>query len=122
MGMYPMLLDETCFFLAVDFNKGSWHADASAFLDACRLLGIPAALERSRSRNGAHVCRHLLHNTKLELKLPGADHSTYVAARVYKSASERLHEQAVANKERSSRIRARRYLSCQATKSKRTMF
>ena len=55
MGVYPMLLDETCFFLAVDFDKSSWHADASAFLDTCRLLGIPAALERSRSGNGAHV-------------------------------------------------------------------
>ena len=55
MGVYPMLLDETCFFLAVDFDKSAWRADASAFLDTCRLLDIPAALERSRSGNGAHV-------------------------------------------------------------------
>jgi len=55
MGLYPMLLDETCFFLAVDFDKSNWRADANAFLDTCRLLGIPAALERSRSGNGAHV-------------------------------------------------------------------
>jgi superfamily II DNA or RNA helicase/very-short-patch-repair endonuclease len=55
MGVYPMLLDETCLFLAVDFDNSSWRADASAFLDTCLLLGIPAALERSRSGNGAHV-------------------------------------------------------------------
>jgi len=55
MGVYPMLQDETCFFLAVDFDKSSWRADVGAFLDTCRLLGIPAALERSRSGDGAHV-------------------------------------------------------------------
>src|SRR5262252_5617511 len=49
MGVYPMLQDETCFFLAADFDKTNWCADASAFLETCRLLDIPAALERSRS-------------------------------------------------------------------------
>src|SRR5207302_7035441 len=37
MGVYPMLRDETCLFLAVDFDRGSWRADASAFLETCRL-------------------------------------------------------------------------------------
>jgi superfamily II DNA or RNA helicase/very-short-patch-repair endonuclease len=55
MGVYPMLQDETSFFLAVDFDKNSWRADASAFLETCHLLSIPAALERSRSGNGAHI-------------------------------------------------------------------
>ena len=54
-GVYPMLLDERCFFLAVDFDKGDWSADALAYLDTCARLQIPAALERSRSGNGAHV-------------------------------------------------------------------
>ncbi len=54
-GVYPLLLDETCFFLAVDFDKTGWHADAAAFLEACRHLNLPAALERSRSGRGAHV-------------------------------------------------------------------
>src|SRR5208283_5457070 len=31
MGVYPMLLDETCFFLAVDFDKAGWQKDAVAF-------------------------------------------------------------------------------------------
>ena len=54
-GVYLMLLDETCFFLAVDFDKAGWHEDATAFLEACRRLNLPAALERSRSGRGAHV-------------------------------------------------------------------
>jgi len=55
MGVYPMLLDETCFFLAADFDKAAWQEDAKAFLDSCRRLKLPAALERSRSENGAHI-------------------------------------------------------------------
>lgn len=55
VGVYPMLPDETCWFLAVDFDKASWMDDSSAFMEACEMLGVPAALERSRSGNGAHV-------------------------------------------------------------------
>ena len=54
-GVYPLLLDETCFFLAVDFDKANWQQDAAAFLDVCRRLGLPAALEQSRSGRGGHV-------------------------------------------------------------------
>jgi hypothetical protein len=54
-GAYPLLQDETCFFLAVDFDKTGWHDDAAAFLETCRHLNLPAALERSRSGRGAHV-------------------------------------------------------------------
>ncbi len=54
-GVYPMLLDEHCHFLAVDFDKGDWAADALAYLETCRRLGVPAALERSRSGAGGHV-------------------------------------------------------------------
>src|ERR1700741_1107457 len=46
-GVYPMLLDETCFFLAVDFDKQGWCNDAAAFLETGRGMGIPAVLERS---------------------------------------------------------------------------
>jgi hypothetical protein len=55
MGVYPMLRDETCHFLALDFDGDHWREDASAFLEMCRRLGVPAALERSRSGNGGHV-------------------------------------------------------------------
>lgn len=55
VGIYPMLLDETCHFLAVDFDGSSWADDALAFLETCREKEIPASLERSRSGNGGHV-------------------------------------------------------------------
>ena len=54
-GVYPMLQDETCFFLAADFDKRDWHQDAAAFIQTCRSIGLPAALERSRSGRGGHV-------------------------------------------------------------------
>ena len=34
-GMYPLLKDETCWFLAIDFDKATWTDDASAFLHVC---------------------------------------------------------------------------------------
>jgi superfamily II DNA or RNA helicase len=55
IGVYPLLNNETCWFLAVDFDKESWKEDVSAFLETCKKIKIPAALERSRSGNGGHV-------------------------------------------------------------------
>ena len=55
VGVYPLLPDDTCRFLAADFDKRTWRRDADAFLAACRSKRVPAALERSRSGNGAHV-------------------------------------------------------------------
>jgi hypothetical protein len=55
MGVYPMLADNTCSFLAADFDEGEWRRDAFAFRDSCERHGIPVAIERSRSGNGAHA-------------------------------------------------------------------
>ncbi len=55
MGVYPLLEDETCWFLAVDFDKRSWQEDVTAFVETCRSARIPVAIERSRSGNGAHA-------------------------------------------------------------------
>lgn len=55
MGVYPLLEDETCWFLAVDFDKSTWPEDVLAFVATCRQVGLPPAVERSRSGNGAHV-------------------------------------------------------------------
>lgn len=55
MGVYPLLEDETCWFLAADFDKSTWTSDVLAFVATCRQVGLPAAVERSRSGNGAHV-------------------------------------------------------------------
>jgi superfamily II DNA or RNA helicase len=54
-GVYPMLQDETCHFLAVDFDEADWQNDISVFRDICIELSIPFAVERSRSGNGGHV-------------------------------------------------------------------
>jgi hypothetical protein len=55
IGVYPLLPDETCWFLAVDFDKATWKEDADAFLKTCEVLNVPAVLERSRSGNGGHI-------------------------------------------------------------------
>ncbi len=55
VGVYPLLGDDCCNFLAADFDKSGWREDVQAFMQSCRELKIPAALEISRSGNGAHV-------------------------------------------------------------------
>jgi superfamily II DNA or RNA helicase len=55
VGVYPLLADDSCHFLAVDFDDADWRSDAGAFIQSCRDLGVPAALEISRSGNGAHA-------------------------------------------------------------------
>ena len=55
IGVYPLLEDDTCYFLAVDFDKSEWEKDSRAFIQSCLELDIPAALEISRSGKGAHV-------------------------------------------------------------------
>jgi superfamily II DNA or RNA helicase len=55
IGIYPLLPDDTCWFLAVDFDKAGWRRDAVTFLATCREFDVPAFIERSRSGNGAHV-------------------------------------------------------------------
>ncbi|GHT93259.1 DEAD/DEAH box helicase [Betaproteobacteria bacterium] len=55
VGVYPLLENDTCHFLAVDFDEAEWRDDARAFIQSCSELGVPAALEISRSGQGAHV-------------------------------------------------------------------
>ena len=55
VGAYPLLTDDTCHFLAVDFDDAEWRDDARAFVQSCRELGVPIAMEVSRSGNGAHA-------------------------------------------------------------------
>ncbi|MGB5834669.1 MAG: DEAD/DEAH box helicase family protein [Thiohalocapsa sp.] len=55
IGIYPLLEDDTCYFLAVDFDKADWRADARAFAQSCEDLSVPVALEISRSGEGAHA-------------------------------------------------------------------
>jgi len=55
IGLYPMLADETCWFLAVDFDKEQWMKDISAYLETCRTFKVPASVEISRSGKGGHI-------------------------------------------------------------------
>ncbi|MGC6371287.1 MAG: TOTE conflict system archaeo-eukaryotic primase domain-containing protein [Pseudomonas sp.] len=55
VGIYPLLPDDTCYFLAVDFDEAEWRDDARAFVQSCHELNVPVALEISRSGNGAHA-------------------------------------------------------------------
>ncbi|MDD4462751.1 MAG: helicase, partial [Desulfobacterales bacterium] len=45
IGVYPLLSDDSCYFLAADFDEADWQEDAKAFTQSCREHGIPAALE-----------------------------------------------------------------------------
>ena len=54
-GVYPLRLDETCWFLAADFDKNTWREESTVFLENCQARNVPAVLERSRSGNGGHV-------------------------------------------------------------------
>ncbi len=55
IGIYPMLSDETCWFLAADFDKEGWQEDARTYLATGRTMHVPVYLESSRSGNGAHA-------------------------------------------------------------------
>ncbi len=55
IGVYPLLQDNTSWFLAADFDKTNWQDEAIIFLNSCKEQGIPSYLERSRSGNGGHV-------------------------------------------------------------------
>ncbi len=53
IGIYPLLPDDSCYFLVVDFDEADWTEDAQAFVQSCHELAVPVALEVSRSGNGA---------------------------------------------------------------------
>jgi len=55
IGTYPLLPNDSCWFLAVDFDKQEWQKDVQAFSETCQKTGISCAIERSRSGNGAHA-------------------------------------------------------------------
>ena len=55
IGIYPMLVDETCYFICADFDDREYEKDVLAFCEICDELNISAHVERSRSGSGAHV-------------------------------------------------------------------
>lgn len=55
IGTYAIREDNTCVFLAADFDGAGWKEDIRAYRDAARELGVEVAVERSRSGNGGHA-------------------------------------------------------------------
>lgn len=55
IGVYPLLKDNTSWFIVADFDKVDWLEDCKKYINACTEKGIPAYLERSRSGKGGHV-------------------------------------------------------------------
>jgi hypothetical protein len=55
VGIYPLLADETCWLLVIDLDGESWPDDVAALRRAATRIGVEPAVERSRSREGAHV-------------------------------------------------------------------
>lgn len=59
IGIYPMLDDETCYFLAFDFDdkkdENNIKEDILAFASICDKYSIPTSIEKSRSGKGIHV-------------------------------------------------------------------
>lgn len=59
IGIYPMLDDETCYFLAFDFDdkndENNIKEDVLAFVSICDKYNVPISLEKSRSGKGIHA-------------------------------------------------------------------
>jgi len=55
IGIYPLLKDNTSWFITADFDEKNWVADSQKFFECCKAKNIPVYLERSRSGNGGHV-------------------------------------------------------------------
>lgn len=59
IGLYPILHDNTCYFLCTDFDdkncKHGFKNDVLSFINICNRWNISCYIERSRSGNGAHV-------------------------------------------------------------------
>lgn len=55
LGIYPILKDDTCYFLALDFDKNEWQAAVKAIAKVSEEHGLVASIEKSQSGQGAHV-------------------------------------------------------------------
>jgi superfamily II DNA or RNA helicase len=55
IGVYALRKDDSCIFLAADFDGDGWKDNVLAYKEAAQKSGVTAAIERSRSGDGAHA-------------------------------------------------------------------
>lgn len=55
LGIYPLLSDNTSFFIVADFDEGSWQDAVSKLYSICVKYELSPVIERSRSGNGGHL-------------------------------------------------------------------
>ena len=55
IGLYPLLPDNTSWFIVADFDKKDWKTECQSFIKVCEEFSIPVYVERSRSGNGGHL-------------------------------------------------------------------
>ncbi|OGH88217.1 MAG: hypothetical protein A3J93_00560 [Candidatus Magasanikbacteria bacterium RIFOXYC2_FULL_42_28] len=55
IGVYPLLINNTSWFVAADFDGENWRKEVVAIVLVCKEYNLPMYVERSRSGNGAHV-------------------------------------------------------------------
>jgi hypothetical protein len=55
IGIYPLLEDNTSFFIAADFDESNWKESILKLYTVCSRLKIPSSIERSRSGQGGHL-------------------------------------------------------------------
>jgi superfamily II DNA or RNA helicase len=55
IGVYALRKDDSCIFLAADFDGDGWRENVLAYKKAAEKSGVVAGIERSRSGNGAHA-------------------------------------------------------------------
>ena len=54
-GIYPLMSDNTSFFIAVDFDGMNWQVSILDLHRTCKESEISSYIERSRSGNGGHL-------------------------------------------------------------------
>ncbi|MTI86539.1 MAG: DEAD/DEAH box helicase [Balneolaceae bacterium] len=55
VGIYPLLKNNSSWFIAADFDKTNWMEESRRFIHVSKENNISAYLERSRSGNGGHA-------------------------------------------------------------------
>lgn len=55
IGIYPLLEDNTSYFIAADFDDRNWRESIQKLYSVCSKHEIPSNIERSRSGKGGHL-------------------------------------------------------------------